>query len=107
VTIRAQLSSDEAKQVVLDLGAAINDESFQTARLYVADDMEYEGPFCTRVGAEAYLEEIERLRLKFRFNGFLRTRKMCVSSITLIPRASPYSPAVGFRSKTERSPPLR
>jgi hypothetical protein len=27
--------------------------------------MRYEGPFGTRVGAEAYLEEIERLRLKF------------------------------------------
>ena len=63
--IRAQLSSDEAKQVVLNLGAAINDENFQTARLYVADDLKYEGPFGTRLGAEAYLKEIERLRLKF------------------------------------------
>jgi hypothetical protein len=65
VTTQAKLSSNEAKQVVLDLGTAINDESFQTARLHVADDMKYEGPFGTRVGAEAYLEEIKRLRLKF------------------------------------------
>ena len=61
MTSQAQLSSDEAKQVVLNLGAAINDESFHTARLYVAEDMRYDGPFGTRVGAEAYLKEIERL----------------------------------------------
>ena len=79
MTIRAQLSSDEAKQVVLDLGAAINDESFQTARLYVADDMKYEGPFGTRVGAEAYLEEIERLRLKFHIQrSFADQEDVCV-----------------------------
>ena len=79
MTIRAQLSSDEAKQVVLDLGAAINDESFQTARLYVADDMKYEGPFGTRVGAEAYLEEIERLRLKFQIQRiFAKQEDVCV-----------------------------
>jgi hypothetical protein len=47
MTTQAQLSSDEAKQVVLNLGTAINDESFQTARIYVADDMKYEGPFGT------------------------------------------------------------
>jgi hypothetical protein len=45
VTTREQLSSDEAKQVVLNLGTAINDESFPTARIYVADDIKYEGPF--------------------------------------------------------------
>ena len=65
MTTQQQLSSDQAKQVVVNLGNAINDESFQTARSYVADDMRYEGPFGTRVGAEAYLEEIERLHLKF------------------------------------------
>jgi hypothetical protein len=76
VTTHAQLSSDEAKQVVLSLGTAINDEGFQTARTYVADDMEYEGPFGTRVGAEAYLDEIERLRLKFHIQRiFAKLRK--------------------------------
>jgi hypothetical protein len=38
VTTQAQLSSDEAKQVVPSLGTANNDESFQTVRIYVADD---------------------------------------------------------------------
>jgi hypothetical protein len=79
VTSQAQLSSDEAKQVVLNLGTAINDERFQTARLYVADDMKYEGPFGTRVGAEAYLEEIERLCLKFHIERiFANQEDVCV-----------------------------
>ena len=39
MTTQAQLSSDEAKQVVINLGTVINDESFQTARICVADDM--------------------------------------------------------------------
>ena len=75
----AQLSSDEAKQVVLSLGTAINGESFHTARLYVADDMTYEGPFGTRIGAEAYLEEIGRLRLKFHIQRiFADQEDVCV-----------------------------
>ena len=35
------------------------------ARRYVNDDMKYVGPLGSRNGAEAYLQEIERLRLKF------------------------------------------
>ena len=79
MTTKAQLSSNEAQQVVLNLGTAINDGRFQTARLYVADDMKYEGPFGTRVGAEAYLEEIERLRLKFHIQRiFANQEDVCV-----------------------------
>ena len=79
MTTQAQLSSDEAKQVVLNLGTAINNKRFQTARLYVADDMKYEGPFGTRVGAEAYLDEIERLRLKFHIQRICASQEdVCV-----------------------------
>jgi hypothetical protein len=60
-----QVSIDQAKEVVLGLGKALNDETFEIARRYVNDDMKYVGPFGSRVGAEAYLQEIERLRLKF------------------------------------------
>jgi limonene-1,2-epoxide hydrolase len=60
-----KISTNEAKEVVLGLGKALNDESFQIARRYVGDDMKYVGPFGSRVGAEAYLQEMERLRLKF------------------------------------------
>jgi hypothetical protein len=60
-----QVSTDQAKKVVLGLGKALNDESFEIARRYVNDDMKYVGPFGSRDGAEAYLQEIECLRLKF------------------------------------------
>ena len=59
-----QASTDQAKEVVLGLGKALNDENLEIARRYVRDDMKYVGPFCCRDGAEAYLREIERLRLK-------------------------------------------
>jgi len=65
MTTQMQTSAIEAKEVVLKLGMAINDESFQRARRYVSDDMKYVGPFGTRIGADAYLQEIEHLRLKF------------------------------------------
>jgi hypothetical protein len=63
--LQMKISTNEPKEVVLRLGKALNDESFQIARRYVSDDMKYVGPFGSRDGAEAYLQEIERLRLKF------------------------------------------
>jgi limonene-1,2-epoxide hydrolase len=58
-------STSEIKQVVLDLGKALNDGNYEEARRYVSDNMSYVGPFGFRDGAEAYLQEIERLHLKF------------------------------------------
>jgi hypothetical protein len=65
MALQMKISTNEPKEVVLRLGKALNDESFQIARRYVSDDMKYVGPFGSRDGAEAYLQEIERLRLKF------------------------------------------
>jgi hypothetical protein len=59
------ISTSETKEVVLGLGKALNDENYDAARRYVSDNMKYVGPFGSRDGAEAYLHEIERLRLKF------------------------------------------
>jgi hypothetical protein len=79
MTTKALIASDEAKLVVLRLGTAINEENFQAARTCVADDMRYEGPFGTRVGAEAYLAEIERLGLKFHvLRIFAEQEDVCV-----------------------------
>ena len=58
-------STDQAEQVVLCLGKALNDGDFETARSFVHDELEYLGPFGSRDGAEAHLQEIERLGLKF------------------------------------------
>ena len=65
MTLQPQAPTNEAKEVVLRLGKALNDEKFQIARELVSDHMKYIGPFGVRHGAEAYLHEIQRLRLKF------------------------------------------
>jgi hypothetical protein len=65
VTTQAQLPSDEAKQVVLNLGTAINDESFQTARIYVADDMKYERVACCRHLKVPFLHQVRQLLVTY------------------------------------------
>ena len=60
-----QTSTNEAQEVVLGLVKALNDESFQVARRYLDDDLKHVGPFGSRDGGEAYIQEMERLRLKF------------------------------------------
>jgi hypothetical protein len=72
-------SATETKEVVLGLGKALNDENYEAARRYVSDSMKYVGPFGSRDGAEAYLHEIERLRLKFNIQKILADNKdVCV-----------------------------
>jgi hypothetical protein len=65
MALQEQASGNEAKEVVLGLGKALNDENFEMARGFVSDDMQYTGPFGVRNGAEAYLQEIQSRRLKF------------------------------------------
>jgi hypothetical protein len=79
MALQMKISTNEPKEVVLRLGKALNDESFQIARRYVSDDMKYVGPFGSRDGAEAYLQEIERLRLKFDIQKiFADDKNVCV-----------------------------
>ena len=78
MTLQQQASTHDAKEVVLALGKALNDENFQIARGFVSDDMKYIGPFGVRDGAEAYLQEIQRLRLKFDIQKvFVDDRDVC------------------------------
>ena len=78
MALQQQASTDDAKEVVVGLGKAMNDENFQIARGFVSDDMKYIGPFGVRDGAEAYLQEIERLRLKFDIQKvFVDDRDVC------------------------------
>jgi hypothetical protein len=73
------IPTSEAKEVVLGLGKALNDENYGEARKYVSNNMKYVGPFGSRDGAEAYLDEIERLRLKFDIRkSFSDDKDVCV-----------------------------
>jgi hypothetical protein len=72
-------STQETKEVVLGLGKALNDENYEAARRYVSDSMKYVGPFGSRDGAEEYLQEIERLHLKFDIQKiFAECKDVCV-----------------------------
>ena len=83
-------STSETKEVVLALGKALNDGNYKAARRYVSDSMSYVGPFGSRDGAQAYLEEMERRHLKFNIRKiFADNKDVCalyditVSGITL------------------------
>ena len=102
MTLQEQASTNEAKKVVLGLGKALNDENFQIAREFVSEDMKYIGPFGVRDGAEAYLQEIQRLRLKFDIQKVLLMTKMFVCFITSRYQVSSYSHAAGFTLGMER-----
>jgi len=74
-----EISTSTTKEVVLRLGKALNDENYEAAKRYVSDNMKYVGPFGSRDGADAYLNEIERLRLKFEIHKiFAENEDVCV-----------------------------
>jgi SnoaL-like domain len=74
-----EISTSTTKEVVLRLGKALNDENYEAAKRYVGDNLMYVGPFGSRDGADAYLKEIERLRLKFDIRKiFAENEDVCV-----------------------------
>jgi limonene-1,2-epoxide hydrolase len=58
-------SENSAERIVMACVNAINKEDFETARQYVSDDMSFVGVLGTRQGADAYFNDMERLRLKY------------------------------------------
>lgn len=53
------------RTVVLALIDALNKEAFDAARQYVADNMTFKGVLGTREGAEAYFEDMRKMKLKY------------------------------------------
>jgi predicted ester cyclase len=53
------------REIVLAYVEALNREDFQTARQYVANDVSFDGVLGSRQGADAYFEDMERMRLKY------------------------------------------
>ena len=51
------------RTVVLALIDALNKEAFDAARQYVADNMTFKGVLGTREGAEAYFEDMRKMKL--------------------------------------------
>jgi hypothetical protein len=60
-----QSSTGKAKELVLSLARALNAEDFQAARDYLSDNLMFIGVFGSSDGAEPFLRDMERLRIKF------------------------------------------
>ncbi len=54
-----------AREIVLSCIAALNREDYKTARLYLSDDVTFAGVLGARRGADAYLLDMQRMRLHY------------------------------------------
>jgi SnoaL-like domain len=95
----SNVSTDQAEEVVLRLSKALNDGDFETARRFVHDELKCVGPFGSRDGAEAYLHEIERFRLKFDIKKISADgNDVCALYSVIVPGMSCFSVAIGCAS---------
>jgi hypothetical protein len=79
MTKQVQASENNATQVVLELGKAINAEDFQLARKYVSDDMKHIYPLGTHDNAEVYFQQLEQIRPKLDIHKtFVDGNEVCV-----------------------------
>jgi hypothetical protein len=61
----AALSRTSAKEVVMTCIKALNDGNLEAARACVNDDMEFDGILGSRHGADAYFQDMQKMRLKY------------------------------------------
>jgi len=54
-----------ARDTVLSALKALNEEDFDTARNSFSDDMVFEGVLGTRNGAEAYFNDMKKMKIKY------------------------------------------
>ncbi|MVM35397.1 nuclear transport factor 2 family protein [Spirosoma sp. HMF4905] len=55
----------DAKEIVLAFVQAINDEDFKIARSLASDDMTFKGVLGSRDGGDAYIQDMEKMKLKY------------------------------------------
>ncbi|SPE30211.1 conserved hypothetical protein [Candidatus Sulfotelmatomonas gaucii] len=58
-------ATENPRETVLAFVKALNEEDFDRARTYVNDDLSFEGVLGSRQGAEAYFQDMTRMRLKY------------------------------------------
>lgn len=54
-----------AREIVLSCVDALNREDFKAARQYLSDDLSFDGVLGCRRGADAYLMDMKRMRLRY------------------------------------------
>src|SRR4051812_1925062 len=67
------------KETVLSFLKALNEENFIAARKYIWDDFKFEGVLGSRDGAEAYFNDMEKMKLKYDIKKtFVNDNDVCV-----------------------------
>lgn len=54
-----------AKEIVMACINALNEEDFKAARKYMADDFSFKGVLGSRDSAEAYFDDMKKMKLKY------------------------------------------
>jgi limonene-1,2-epoxide hydrolase len=56
---------NSAKEVVMSFINALNNDDFTTARTFTRHDLQFEGVMGSRDGADAYFNDMQKMRLKY------------------------------------------
>jgi hypothetical protein len=68
-----------AKEVVMSCVKALNEENFELAKQYVSHNISFVGVMGSRQGAQAYFDDMERMRLKYDVKkAFVDGRDVCL-----------------------------
>jgi hypothetical protein len=65
MTATANMVESAAKTTVLSYIDSLNKEDFDAARELVTDDMTFTGVLGTREGAEAYMQDMRKMKMKY------------------------------------------
>jgi predicted ester cyclase len=65
MTATANMVESTAKATVLSYIDSLNNEDFDAARELVTDDMTFTGVLGTREGAEAYMQDMRKMKMKY------------------------------------------
>ncbi|WP_118976345.1 nuclear transport factor 2 family protein [Taibaiella koreensis] len=67
------------RSIVLALIDALNKEDFEKAREYTSDNMTFEGVLGKRDGADAYFEDMKKMKLKYKLQqSFEEGKDVCL-----------------------------
>ena len=63
-TMETHTIENEAKELVLDLIHALNEEDFDSAKNCLTEDFTFVGVMGTRKGADSYIEDMKKIKIK-------------------------------------------
>ena len=65
MTETANHAKSTAKAIVLSYLDSLNKEDFDAAKLLLTDDINFKGVLGTREGAEAYMQDMRKMKMKY------------------------------------------